>query len=314
MLLLSATSFIDSFGIKPVEAADIAMHWGYLDDYDANEYGNATAVCEYIAGLFDAEGYYDENAYWDDTTADYVEACMEIQNDPAYGVDFVTNWWVGDFYADESIPPGPFGHFWLYGYDNDDIVDYYIRYWATEGGTVASKQYFNFIWSCGNGGLWWNDNSGNYDNVSGIFYPLPTASPVPTNTNDEYGFLYNGVSAVGMPYAWTGRVDMDIDGYNSYSGDYCYIGFEGASPFMKNNLPGISETAVNFPARFYRYLLGYDYPYTHQSVSCSLDYASYYTYGGAFSSSDLYTGYWVPAGGYWFCHMRVFGNGDMEMP
>jgi hypothetical protein len=324
ILLLSMLPFMGSFGIKTAEASNqISIQWGHLyvnqttGEFDEDEKSFEEDVCEYISGLFYDESYYDWYAYWDYTTDDYVEDCMDIQNDPGYDVDFVTNWWVGDFYADLP-PPNPFGHFKFYGHDGNHISDYLVRYWATDGGTISSKQYFNFIWTCANGGLWWNDNSGNFDNVSGIFYPLPTSSPVPTNTNDEYGFLYNGVSAVGMPYAWTGRIDMNIDGYNSISGDYCYIGFEGTSPFMKNNLPEIGITAANFPCRFYRYLLGVDYPYLHRSVRESLNYASDHTYDCDFDDTCLYTGYWnyttTPVTGWWFCHMRVFGNGNLQMP
>jgi len=236
---------------------------------------------------------------------------MGMQNDVGT-IDFVANWWVGDFFASGS-PPNPFGHFWLYGHNSDHISDYAVRSYATNYGSVSSKQMFNFIWTCANGGLWWNDNSGNYDNVSGVFYPIPTVSPAPTNTNDEYGFLYSGNSAVGMPYAWTGRIDMDIDGYNNWSGDYCYIGFEGNSPFLTNNLPEFSVLTFWFPYAFYQCFLGAD-----EDVHNSLDYASDQTYECNFDETPLYNGYWRPhepdPSKSWRCCMRVFGNGGLTSP
>jgi hypothetical protein len=319
--LLSMMPFMGSFGIKSAEASyQISIQWGHLDDYNETELYYAEQVCYAIYWLFEndySSDYYTENAYGEETTDDFLEDCMDIQNDPGYDVDFVANWWVGDFFPGGS-PPNPFGHFWLYGHNGNHISDYWVRYCATDDGTVSSKQYFNFIWTCSNGGLWWNDNSGNFDNISGIFYPLPTPSPVPTNTNDEYGFLYNNISATGMPYAWTGRIDMDIDGYNNDEGDYCYIGFESNSPFMGDPLPGTAVLSADFPYYFYEYLLGWVYPYLHRTVHDSLNYASDCTYDCDFDDTDLYNGYWrpttTPVTGWWFCHMRVFGNGNLQMP
>ena len=320
ILLISVTPFLDSFGIKSAEASNqISIQWGHLTPvYNETERYYADLACYAVNWYFEndySSDYYTENAYWTDTTDDYLDDCMGIQNDPGYDVDFVTNWWVGDFFAD-GTPPNPFGHFWCYGDNGNHISDYWVRYCATDGGTISSKQYFNFIWTCSNGGLYWYDNNGNSYTIPGIWYAIPTASPAPTNTNDEYGFLYNGISAVGMPYAWTGRIDMDTNGYGSSSGDYCYIGFESNSPFMSDPLPGTAVLSVDFPDYFYQYMLGWRYPYLHRTVSYSLDSASILTYGVPFDETDLYNGYWRPAGSglYWRCHMRVFGNGALQLP
>ncbi|MEM2098924.1 MAG: hypothetical protein QXU99_04160 [Candidatus Bathyarchaeia archaeon] len=114
---------------------------------------------------------------------------------------------------------------------------------------------------------------------------------------------------------------MALEGYYSSSGDYCYIGFEGMSPFMINDLPDTGVSASYFPAYFYYKALGYVNPY-HQTIHDSLDYASYITYGVAFDQTALYNGYWKftnqsegdPVTGWWFCHMRVFGNTNLWLP
>ena len=329
ILLLSVTPFIDSFGIKSAEAYYISIQWGHLaPGFDANEQDAETAVCNYIQDLF-YNDYYSTyntwNAYWNYTTAGNVSACLDMQND--FGsVYFVTNWWVGDYHPDASLSPAPWGHLWFHGHDGHDISDDFVHDHATDYGYVSSKQGFNFIWTCANGGLWWNDNSGNYDNIGGIFYPLPTPSPVPTNTNDEYGYWTGtppyATDNYGMPFAWTGHLELSIDGYANPSGDYCYIGFEGPSPFMQYDLPETSVDAGWFPINFYIFALGYVYPW-HQNIYNSLDFASDETYGCSFSESPLYNGYWnyldeteaPPEGvGWWFCHMRVFGNTNLALP
>ena len=87
------------------------------------------------------------NAWWVYTTEDDLETCTDWQNDPSNGVSFVTNWWVGDFFAD-SPPPGPFGHFWFYGHNSEHIEDTRVHECATDYDTKSSKQKFNFIWTC----------------------------------------------------------------------------------------------------------------------------------------------------------------------
>jgi hypothetical protein len=328
ILLLSVIPFMDSFGIKSAEALNLSMQWGYFvgtgnSTFDYWEKYYEIAVCEAIYDQFDSDPYEGSepiDAYWNYTSSGWVGQCLDWQRDPEYDIDLVTNWWVGDFHASEPPTPLPWGHIWFYGIGGDDISDDFVHDHATDYSSASSQQVFNFMWTCSNGGLWWNDNYGNYDNVSGIFYPLPTASPVPTNTNDEYGYWVGippYMTFYGMPYAWTGHLDMDLDGYNSYEGDYCYIGFEGASPFMINTLPEGDDPTYYFPINFYDYALSY-ITMSYETIHDSLNYASWNTYGCAFQNSPLYTGYWrhttTPVTGYWFCHMRVFGNGDMYLP
>ena len=150
--------------------------------------------------------------------------------------DYVTNWWVGDYApldagSGPSPSPAPFGHFGFYG-QGTDLEDKYIYGNATIGDSTSSVQYFDFIWTCANGGIYWTNNNDGYNRIAGINYGLNANQPnnppsyYPLNTNTQYGTTYNGIE-VGMPYAWTGTTGMSTNGYWFSSGNYCYIGFEG---------------------------------------------------------------------------------------
>jgi len=329
ILLLSLTTFTHLIAIEPVDGMIISMQWGQLASYggyNATEKSIAEDVCDYIYDLFEDDSWGSwstVNAYWDYTDTDGIETCMIYQNNASKGVTFVTNWWVGDFHPTPLDPnPAPFGHFWFYG-DDDDINDTCIHENANYfvGNPVTSKQKFNFIWTCANGGTYWTDSEGNFDNITGVFYGVESpTNPPPTNTNDVYGIFDSNDDCVGMPLAWTNRSDMNLNGYSSSSGSYTYIGFQAISPFMGDYLPGTSERTDNFPMAFYYAALGYHDPYyLHWDIDDSLDYASFDTYGTSFCSTDLEDGYWRPVvvnnqTKYFFCRMRVFGNGDMELP
>jgi hypothetical protein len=339
ILLLSLTPLTLPIRIESAKAVTLAMQWGHLSPYmenDEDEKDLEEYVCDQIYWMF----YYDNvdhhpyhhgswepvNAWWTYTTESDVETCMDWQNDPENDVSFVTNWWVGDAYADAESPD-PFGHFWFYGHNGDHIEDTAVNDFATSGGIISSKQRFDFIWTCSNGGLYWDDSSGTTWNVTGITVPDQSETKPDynaTNPFEEYGFFYNG-DAVGMPLAWTNTSNLNINGYYSYIGDYCYIGFECSSPFMKNDLEGTQVQAYNFALYFYYYLLGYDddvYPiFEHESIRDRLDYASEQTFGCSFTQSPFYTGYWVYVdvgneeyNGWWFCRMRVLGDGFMVLP
>ncbi len=337
ILLLSLAPSTLLIAIEPADGMIISMQWGQLDpDWETdnpNEKSIAEDVCDYIYDLFEDDylgSWSTVNAYWDYTDTEGINTSMVYQNNVSKGVTFVTNWWVGDFHLTNPLDlnPAPFGHFWFYG-DDDDINDTCIHENANYflGSPVTSKQKFNFIWTCSNGGTYWNDSSGTFDDIPEIFWgvtEIPEENPV--NTNDVYGIFdsNDGNACVGMPLAWTNRSDMDIDGYYSSSGSYTYIGFQTNSPFMSDYLPGTSERTDNFPMTFYYAALGNNDPYyQHWDIDDSLDYASWDTYGSAFYSTDLYQGYWVSkvvvieeeeVTLHFFCSMRVFGNGDMELP
>jgi hypothetical protein len=336
ILLLSLTSFTLLIAIEPVDGEIISMQWGQLAAYEGSGYNEteksiADDVCEYINDLFEDDvwgSWSAVDAYWDYTDTEGIETCMVYENNASNGVSFVTNWWVGDFLCTGSSP-GPFGHFWFYG-DDTNVTDTSIHENANyfDGSPVTSKQYFNFIWTCANGGIYWNseNSTGTYYNITGVFYGVnATFTPPPVNNNTIYGIFDSNDDCVGMPLAWTNTSDMALNGFSSSSGSYTYIGFEANSPFMGDYLPGTSERTDNFPIAFYYAALGYQDPYyLHWDIDDSLDYASFDTYGTTFCSTDLYQGYWrhvkINEGGedemdlYFYCKMRVFGNGDMELP
>jgi hypothetical protein len=243
--------------------------------------------------------------------------CLDWQVDNAY---YVTNWWVGDFLHQGVSAQVPLGHFAFYGNDSKNINDTFVYNHATDFGTKSSKNYFSFIWTCGNGGRYWKNEAMGFDNISGIIYPSSSQpTPGPTNTNIEYG-VFNSSIAVGMPLAWTGYQDMANEGYSSNSGDYCYIGWEGTSPGMSAVLNGSDCTGHAFPGYFYYKALGFADPnpyYLHQSIRESLDYTASVLYDDLdFDETPLYMGYWVyeTSVGSFFVRMRVYGNSNMIIP
>lgn len=303
------------------DAVNLAMQYGHLaPTYDSDEREMELDMCDYVGALF----WYDDwdfcepiNAYWDYTADNYVSDCLVWQRDNAH---YVTNLWIGDFHASDPPTPGPYGHLWFYGNNSFDISDDSVHDSVTQYGSQTSKEYFNFFWTCANGGRYWTDSSGNYDDVYGITEPASSPfNPPPYNTNDEYGFFNPVNTNYGMPFAWTGRLDMDLDGYNSYSGSYCVIGWEGPSPFMINYLENTTHPAASFLYNFYVKALGYEDWY-HQTIQDSLDYAAALTYNCDFDQTPLYNGYWKHViidnvdYGWFFVHMRVLGNAGMIIP
>lgn len=141
----------------------------------------------------------------------------------------------------------------------------------------------------------------------------PTPTP-PTNLNTKYGFYYYG-DVVGMPLAWTQTDNLNINGYYNDVGTYCYIGFEGPSPFMTEHLHGTQVYACDFPWYFYNRALGWGDGGQHHTIRQSLDYASANTFNSDFDDSAFYQGYWKPCdyGGF-FTRMRVLGNGAVYIP
>lgn len=321
-LLAMIVLLTSSFMAASVNATNLAMQYGYYMGESQAEKEAQEDACDELYWQFIWEfwdGCDPVNAYWTYTTEDDVGDCLDWQLENA---DYVTNWWVGDFFHPPASVSAqvPLGHFAFYGYNSEHINDTFVYNHATDFGTESSKNYFNFIWTCGNGGLYWNDPSMTFDNITGIIHESETQpTPGPTNTNDEYG-VFNSTVAVGMPLGWTGEQDMALLGYSSSSGDYCYIGWEGTSPGMSAILNGSDCHGHAFPGYFYYKALGFDDPvpyYFHQSIRESLDYTAMVLYDEyCFDDTPLYLGYWERAdnGKSWFVRMRVFGNSDMIIP
>lgn len=328
---------------KPVNASKVAMTWGHLNNTvyppDAYEVYWEDWVCNQINSMFPVSWSH-QNAYWTYTTDDNLVLTLTYISNPNNGVTWATNFWVGDFLASMGNPP-PYGHFGFYGYADSsnniwDNSDVYLG--STYYGSQISKNYFTFIWTCSNGGCLWNNLYGGQQTVLGVTLPETNYEEnqvppyTPNNQNTVYGY-YDTVymtGAVGMPFAWTARTDMNLNGYTSSSGNYAYIGWETKSPWMKNIPPSMWTTTnlpyAYFPYYFYRFALGIDNGGNHGTIKQSLDYAAWKTFGYIsyptkynFGNSILNQGQWVyedevDPNGWWYSRMRVYGNGDITLP
>lgn len=310
LAMLSSLAFM----ISSANAWNLSVQWGHLNpgSYDPDERTLEADVCDYIYWQFYDDWYTGcdpLNLYWQYTSNSQVSTFINYQNQYA---DYVTNWWVGDFLPGVQ-GPGPFGHIWFYG-EGTNIVDSDLYRYTTSYGTIASKQYFDFIWTCNCGGMYWYNDQGSYNVIDAITDEATSYwYPGPTNTNTKYGFVYNNGDRFGMPLAWTGQSSLNSNG------DYCYIGFEGPSPFMQYTFPGAYSRTDTFPEAFYFKALGNDEPYhLHQPINTALDYAAEQTFGYQFEDCRFSDGYWMyttqPVVGWWFSHMRVYGNGWSVLP
>ncbi len=336
--------------IGPEQPSYIAMEYGHLNNGiyppDPDEVYWESLVCEQIDSYFPSSWGH-QNAYWTDTTQTNVLQTLQYIQNPDNHITWATTWWVGDYHGGSSpYTPPPYGHYYFYGDDGsyNDILDTdiwqysnhyhyfnppYYDYWVSE----PSKQYFTFIWTCANGGCYWNDPSGGWQpTIPGVTWPdtnyNSSVEPpyIPTNPKTVYGYFDTayGTGELGMPLAWTGNSEMCLDGITDPSGSYCYIGFENSSPFLKNTpTPGWTSTGFQygyFSNYFYRYALGHDNGGVHATIKQSLDYAAWKTFGYRyglpynFENSVLNQGYWDYNNGWWYCKMRVFGNSSILLP
>jgi hypothetical protein len=218
----------------------------------------------------------------------------------------------------EWIDTGPVNH---YAYYSENGVSGAIQ---DSNLPPCSKGYFTFIYTCVNGGLYWNNqngqvvagdpNAGNQNDPS---------NPYISDSNQLYGYVdyAGGTGVVGMPFAWLSMYSLNTDGYaNSDNSGYCYLGFQGRDPDLSQywdlpQNPSTNPLMATFVSNFYAYLaMGY-------SIHSSLDWATYYMGTPSetnFGQSFLYNGYvgydnmhnqWDALG-----QMRVFGDGNMVLP
>jgi hypothetical protein len=154
--------------------------------------------------------------------------------------------------------------------------------------TIDNHQ-FVFLWACAQG-----------NEVGG-----------PLDPEDHYGH--------GMPWAWTKRDDLNLDGYaDPDTTSYCFIGFENMSKSISE--PTGNGRYKHFLVFFYYYALE-----TQRSIKQALDKATEMVWGSSngwhyFHQTELYNG-WTeyvpgpnPPGGEYDCRMRVFGNGNNHLP
>jgi hypothetical protein len=326
-LLLLFIALTPMLTVKSANAdTKVAMQWGHL--YPNQIEGEKEAE-EWICNKTYWNFYYNTsfgpvNAYGTYTTLQNVANSLQWIQNPWNDVDWATTWWVGDF-VPEWRDPQPDYHRGFFPHSGPTIWDYHIYkyanyfYFAYIGQWLEapSKQYFDFIWTCANGGLFFNSTNYTY-NVTGITeedtsQTEPTYTP--TNNFTKYGFIHDYTTtppnATGMPFGWTGTTSMSTDGYASPSGSYTYIGWENPSPWMTEE----NENQIQnkwFPYYFYESALG-----EGGTIKQSLDYATSKMYSplDKFDQTELYSGKWVPGmEGWLYTRMRVFGNGNMVLP
>ncbi|MCW4009531.1 MAG: hypothetical protein NWF05_02785 [Candidatus Bathyarchaeota archaeon] len=312
--------------IQSAKASYAGVGWGHLSSpYSPDEYVWEYTVTDYICYDFNYASWDNLDAYWNLTTqSNVVDSLYWMQNDSS-SIDWATTWWVGDYLSDTFYSPG-YGttrHYGFNGYGGDNIWDF--RVWSAINSYSDSKQYFNFIWTCVNGGKYWDNQYGDHTWIEGIDYPDDFPGAPPENTHTYYGYYdsENITGAVGMPYAFT-------DYTPTMDNDYCYVGFETTSPFLEN-IPPAGWTSTNyeygyFPYYFYAFALGIDFYGYHGTIMDSLDYAAYATFGHDqynnpyyFANSILNHGYWFYTDlegmeGWWYWKMQVFGNSDIYLP
>ena len=306
-------------------------------------------VCKAIDIMFSNKAsWLHADSYGHYTQPEFVYQSLDNVANPYNGVDFAAVFWLGDFnhpFANRTNP-APYGYHGCYTNttiadvsvpDEAFIWDYKVYDHVTAYGN--SKNYFTFMWTCANGGTYWSPKSwtssypyslaGGYYDVLGIISPVRSSvmpNWTPVNLNALYGYRVNSSHVIGMPYAWTGGSSMNLDGYSNPQGDYTFIGWENTSPSM-GEMPPEGYTSEYLEYSFFVY---YFYSYAtgqitgfHESINDSLDYASRMAFGRddtgkvyTFKTSILNVGQWKnDREDYWFyCRLRVFGNGDMILP
>jgi hypothetical protein len=161
----------------------------------------------------------------------------------------------------------------------DHVDDYQDIYPFTK-----DKHYFVFLWACAQG--------------------------------NEVG--HSTPKVHGMPYSWTHRYNLDLDGYKPpNSGDYCFIGFENVSRPLSYWIEG---GKYRYWLVFFYYFALTPFYYGPYTINEALDAASQVMWDKDFDETELYRGYTVhvpgppPMGGDWESKMHVYGNGDNYLP
>jgi hypothetical protein len=303
-----------------VLAVNLNVNWGHQKtnpDYDEQQYEQA--ACIDVNQKFNKPGWYTYYAYGQSSTSSNLQTTIGWrQNNDAWATDF----WVGDFFG-QSIAGG----YWVITYewqfnwetwqweqveiatfcsDGSSIIHY--RYYGDQGNNVQdgdleswtewpySKQHFTFSWTCA---------------CANIF-------PHPDNPSAQtYGWYdyTHSTGAVGMPFAWTARSDLNQDGFNNPdSSNYCYVGFNDTSVPLKEQTSNPGYRYTSYVSFFYEYLIGTGPRHT---IKQSLNYASQLIWYCNWDNQycPLSQGYqiWVE-GVLQHGKMNVIGNSNMQMP
>jgi hypothetical protein len=291
--------------VRPVKGyTNASMQWGYLESgkQPCTELTDEANICCQIDVWTQYQNWYTYNLY-DPPYDGYTPYSTIVYDNLLYTLQdnclATDNFWVGDYCP--SYPDGAW-HWTCYGYpDNpqDLVFDSMIYYIVGDG----SYQYFDFIWTCSNGGC--------YFTPGGQIDWNPSLNPDEDPPN--YGYFDSNGLCIGMPLAWTGLSNMRHEAYANPDTNcpYCYISFQGGSPYLKDTLNNSNDIMYYFVYYFYQYLTG-AYNGGHHTVGQSLDYASQQLWGETYGACTLNTG-WVNSDNY-NCRMRVYGNGDYSIP
>lgn len=310
MIAFLAISFISAIeiGMTKAQYTNGSIQWGNMQHPTGLEFSDESAAC-YIIGVWTTrDGWYTNNFYNNPNNNNPPYSTWAYNQLTYLQQNYLPtdNFWVGDYC---NAWNGYAQHWTFYGTPNtnpQDLVWDSTVNWAID--PAESQQYFDFIWTCSNGGCYW-DQYLNYNYNP----PLPTS---PNNPYVVYGFRDWAGYCVGMPLAWTNINYMSIDGY--YGPDvtpYCYIGFQGTSVGLSATASGSTHPYYDFVYFFYYYFTG-QLDGIHHSVIDSLNYASQNIWPGYnFGNTILHNGWQVYYNGVnWSCAMRVFGNGWYSMP
>jgi len=296
--------------IEPVKAVDrghvvlratgTALQWFEQNGWP-NEDEVSYEVSIYVSNLFWGSSAYNHGYYGNDiaVSKSNILSLIEEFNSYDYATFFIythgINYTMYDVVYISVIYRGwvPAAYYPVQHYQFWDSYDQAVNDYEIWPKTNSSVIYFIFIWSCAQG-----KEIGSYHASYWI----------------SQSIYYAGTGAAGMPCAWTHRnyTQMSSDGYaNPDNGPYCFIGFEGWSKPLSEQITGTNKNYGDFVKNFYQNLL-------QNGRSINQASRAIWGYMGVqyFDDTVLYNGYWdsVPGRGLWFGKMHVYGNGGNTLP
>ncbi len=296
-IILFATLLISALG-KPANSDQVFNAWGALQNGSSpwEEYVYESSICDFVVSVMPGN-VIATSFYYFGTNPDNVYYAIQ---DSQANQDQTDTLWVGDFAPQTPYAPPQlhWSFFSGYGYSGQYSWDSWIYYYSHTNNVQRSQ----FIWTCSCGGLYFDTSP----------TPIPSFPTTSTNPKTEYGWYDSSRGiAIGMPYAWTGTLTMNKNGYSSSTGSHTYIGWECTSPFLTLTAPGsgTQQPNYNFLYWYYYYATGQQDSQLH-NVHDSLDFASQKIWGQNtyFDQTSYYNG-WPNEQDTW-TRMRVFGNSN----
>jgi hypothetical protein len=256
-----------------------------------DEYYYELSICDFVVSVMPGN-IIATDYYYFGTNPDNVYYAIQ---DSQANQDPTSTLWVGDFCPQEPYdPPQLHWSFYSgYGYTGQYSWDSWIYYYSHTNNVQRSQ----FIWTCSCGGVYFDTS----------YPPTPSFPTTSYNPKTRYGWYDSSRGiAIGMPYAWTGTLSMNIDGYNSPDyGSHAYVGWECTSPGLIVAAPGTNQPNYNFLYWYYYFATGY-YDSELHNVKDSLDFASNEIFDCDFGDSPYAYGWQNPQGTW--TKMRVLGN------